>query len=63
VVPPSLLLLGVVDEPVIAATPVAEPEAAEAPKKGRAKAKKAPAVKPTKPTKAKKAPAKKKAAK
>lgn len=66
VVPPSLLLLGVVDEPVIAAASVAEPEAADAPKKGRAKAKKAPAApaaKPTKPTKAKKAPAKKKAAK
>ncbi|MEY2733768.1 MAG: hypothetical protein RL340_827, partial [Gemmatimonadota bacterium] len=69
-VPPSLLLLGVVDEPVTASAPTttAEPESApaDAPKKGRAKAKKAapaekaaPADKPVK----KKAPAKKKAAK
>ena len=65
-VPPSLLLLGVVDEPVTASasTTAAEPESApaEAPKKGRAKAKKAAAAPAEKPVK-KKAPAKKKAAK
>jgi len=64
-VPPSLLLLGVPDEPA-PATAAAEPVADE-PKKGRAKAKKAaaPSEKPVtaKKAPAKKAPAKKKAAK
>ena len=61
-VPPSLLLLGVVDEPApVAPAAASEPEAA--PKKGRAKAKKAAAPAAAKPAKAKKTPAKKKAAK